>query len=384
MLRPIRRLTLAYLLVFAAALAPATASAQLHLSIFHPLSTNSNPDAHANLALSIFQSRIGELHGIGVHPLVSEVGGSLSGVQVTGAYLLVRGPLSGILLTGGIANVRGEAHALQLAGIGNFGDGGVSGLQVAGVINSDRGPVKGVQIAGLLNMNGAETGGLQLSSVANISEGPMHGIQAALGVNLAQEEIQGMQFGLANLAGAIDGTQLGFYNIASKASGIQLGAINYAGTNEGIPIGMINLSPNSGRLEVVAFGSTLSAANVGVRTTVNRFQSTLSAGGPDLEGDVETAAFLTWAYGYRLPLGSRCGVSADFGWSHIMPEKSDDPLENDRLHFALSFRVLPEIRLSDNVALFAGPGVTTIFDRYSTSAGSKTEVLGTAGLAVRP
>ena len=67
-----------------------------------------------------------------------------------------------------------------------------------------------------------------------------------------------------------------------------------------------------------------------------------------------------------------------------MPKQSDDPLENDRLHFALSFRVLPEVRLGDSFALFAGPGVTTIFDHYSRSAGSKTEVLATAGLAVRP
>src|SRR6187549_3416450 len=101
--RPSPSKLLASFLALTAALASATAEAQVHLSLFHPVSTNSSPDAHANLALSIFQSRIGELDGIGLHPFVSEVSGPASFLQVTGVFSLVRGSMSGIQLTGGVA-----------------------------------------------------------------------------------------------------------------------------------------------------------------------------------------------------------------------------------------------------------------------------------------
>jgi len=382
--RPSPTNLLASLLVLAPLLASATAEAQVHLSLFHPVAINSGSEAHANLALSIFQSRIGELDGIALHPLVSEVSGPASGLQVTGAFVLVRGPMSGIQLTGGVASVHGSVKGLQAAGIGSFVTGDVHGLQVAGIVNAPRGDVRGIQGAGFVNMNAGETRGLQVSTVANVSEGPVRGIQLAAGVNLAQQTMRGLQIGLGNMAGSIDGTQIGFYNVSSHSTGLQLGVINYAGTHEGIPFGLLNLSPKSGTVEAVLYGSTLSAANAGVRTTVNGWQSTIAGGYGDLEGDVSTAGFVTWAYGYRIGAGSTWSLGFDVGWSHVMPEKSDDPLENDRLHPALSARLLPEVRLSDSISLFAGPGVTTILDEYSMHADSRTEVLGVAGLAVRP
>jgi hypothetical protein len=87
--------------------------------------------------------------------------------------------------------------------------------------------------------------------------------------------MRGLQIGLGNMAGSIDGTQIGFYNVSSHSTGLQLGVINYAGTHDGIPFGVVNLSPKSGTAEAVVYGSTLSAANAGVRTTVNGWQSTI-------------------------------------------------------------------------------------------------------------
>jgi hypothetical protein len=95
---------------------------------FIPVSTNSSPDAHANLALSIFQSRIGELDGIALHPLVSEVSGPASGLQVTGAFraragIDVRNPADG-----GVASVHESMKGLQASGIGNFVRGDARGI----------------------------------------------------------------------------------------------------------------------------------------------------------------------------------------------------------------------------------------------------------------
>ena len=44
---------------------------------------------------------------------------------------------------------------------------------------------------------------------------------------------------------------------------------------------------------------------------------------------------------------------------------------------------LPEVRLSDSVALFGGPGVTKIYNAYEKDSGNSTEFLGTLGLAVK-
>jgi len=378
-----RHSRVATFLVCAALCTPAVASAQLHLSLWHPISTNPDPNAHANVALSVFHSRIGQLHGLGLHPFVSQVSGDLVGYSLTGAYSRVGGDVKGVQDTWGIASVGGDVKGLQFAFVGNFVEGGVSGIQSSFVVNRVKKDVRGIQLAGFINSNGGQTRGLQASSVANVSEGPVHGVQVAAGINLATQSMQGLQIGLGNLAGEVDGSQIGFYNVASTATGLQLGVINFAGTNTGIPFGVINLSPNSGRFEAVAYASTFSAVNLGVRTTVNRWQSTFAAGGIDLEGDVSTAAFLTWAYGYRIPLGAKAGLAIDAGFTHVMPEVSDDVTENDRLHYGISFRALPEVRLSDAVSLFGGPGVTKIYNAYEKDSGNSTEFLGTLGLAVK-
>lgn len=383
-LKRISPIGLAPVLVLVAALVPAGARAQVHLSLFHPVSTNSDPDASANLALSVFQSRIGTLRGIGIHPVVSMVGGSVRGVQATGVYSRISGPLRGIALTGAITSVGGEVRGLQTAGLANFDGAGFRGIQISGVLNSVSGDMGGMQLASFVNMNAATTHGIQIASVANVSEGPMRGLQLAGAMNYAQDAAQGLQLGLGNVATKSEGAQAGLFNFAGDARGLQLGAANVSGTHSGVPIGLVNLSKSDGTIELVAFGSTLSAANAGVRTTVNRFQSGFSAGGIDLEGDVSTAAFLSWSYGYRFGLGGRWELGADLGFTHIMPEKSDDPADNDRLHFALLARVLPELRVSPRVGLFAGPGVTTIFNQYSSHARSETKLLVTAGLALKP
>jgi hypothetical protein len=375
----------AAILCSTALLLQATAApAQVHLSLFHPVSTNSDPGASATFAVSVFQSRIGRLEGLGIHPIVSSVEGPASFLLVTGAYSRVAGPFRGFGITGGIAAARDEVRGFQVAGIGNFVEGRTRGFQAAGVVNAVRGDLRGIQFAGFANMNAGQTRGLQVSTVANVSEGPVRGVQLAGGLNFAQDGMNGLQLALGNLtAGASHGAQVGFYNIAGESHALQIGAVNVARRSEGVPIGLVNLSSESGMVEVTGFASTLSAANVGVRTTVNRFQSTLAVGGPDLEGDVSTAGFLTWAFGYRFPIGERFEVGADIGFAHIMPEKTDDPTDHDRLHFALLARLLPEFRISESVGIFAGPGAAVIYDRYGSGAESTSELLATGGLAVR-
>lgn len=377
------RFTFAALVALSGAVYATPSVAAVHLSLFHPWSTNPDPDASASVAVSLIQSRIGTLRGVGLHPIVSQVGGSKGGLDVVGIFSSTGGAWTGFSATGGISVVRGPARGVQLTGIANFDESTFHGIQFAGLLNNARGGVRGIQYATFVNASGGPTRFLQLSAVANIAEGPMHGVQVA-GINFGADEVRGVQVGLGNLATRLSGAQAGLLNFAGEAHGLQLGAINVSGTNAGVPVGLFNRAVRNGMLEAVAFASSFSAANAGVRTTVNRFQSTLSVGGIDLEGDVSTAGFVTWNYGYRFPLADRFELGADVGFTHVIPEKSDDPADRDRLHYALLARALPEYRVSPRMSVFAGVGMATIFDEYSSHAASETVALFTAGLAVTP
>jgi hypothetical protein len=132
----------------------------------------------------------------------------------------------------------------------------------------------------------------------------------------------------------------------------------------------------------VTFGSTLAAVSTGVRTTVNGFHSMLTAGWGDLQGDVENSAFLAWHYGRGWRLADRWHLLADAGFVHIMPEKSNDPEKNDRLHYALQARLLAEMRIDREVSAFVGGGLSFVWDEYSSDASQETEPLIVAGFSL--
>ncbi|MGH7724978.1 MAG: hypothetical protein ACREOU_06070 [Candidatus Eiseniibacteriota bacterium] len=370
----------------AVAIVPAPARAGVvHLSLFHPLSTNSDPNASAVLALSLVQSRIGALNGIGAHPVVSQVSDHAYGAQFAGVYSRVSGPVKGLTVSFfGLNSVGGSVDGAQLSGIVNLVESDMGGVQFAGTVNSVRGNLNGIQLATFVNLSGGRSGFLQVSTAGNISEGPFHGAQLSTFVNVGQQKVAGVQWGAGNIAGSLHGVQFGLLNFTTDNQGVQLGAVNISKPNGGVPIGLVNLSTETRAVEFAAFASTLSAVNVGVRTIVNGFQSTLTAGGLDLEGDVRESAFLTWNYGYRVPLGERFALGMDLGFAHIIPERTEDPDDHDDLHFAVLARALGEVRIGSRVGLLAGPGVARIYDAYSRSAGRETTLLLTGGLVVRP
>jgi len=383
------RAWIAAILGVAVGLAPtaaiaAGAATPVHLSLFHPVSTNTNPNVNTNFALSIIQSRTGNLHGLGLHGIVSQNSGDVQGVLLTGAYARVHGDASGIVSAMFASSVGGDMKGFQSAWIFNFNDGSMSGIQMGGLLNFNRKDASGIQLAGILNSNGGRSGFFQVAAVANASGGRVHGLQVAGFMNIAQTDMSGVQVAIGNLAVDARGAQVGMFNRAGTMHGVQLGVVNRAEESHGIPLGPINLSRKNGRAEVVLFGSTYSAVNVGIRTEVNRFSSMLTAGGFDLEGDVQTAGFLTWTYGYRFPLGGRLGLITDAGMTHVMPQKSDDPAENDQLHYGLMARALVELRPSQHVAVFGGPGVTQIYENYGDHPAHESKMLWTLGLSVEP
>lgn len=351
------------------------------VSLLYPIGTSQNPDAATSVHLSVLYGRVGSLHGLGLHGLASLTGGDARGIQISGVYSQIYGKASGLHLTGAATYVRSDASGIRVSGIANVTRGHVSGLEAAGLINLDGKGMSGVQLTSLLNVADGESRGAQLSGFANAAGGSFDGWQVAAGFNYVNGRLVGLQFGGVNVAVSSEGTQIGVANFTTTAKGLQMGAFNSATQQDGIPFGMINLAKN-GDADWITYGSNLAAVNTGIYTSVRRFYSMLTAGLPDVQGDVSHALILTWNYGYAIPAGRATSIGIDLGYAHYIPEKVDDPNENDRLHFSLQARAMVERTFSRKAKGFVGGGVARISSEYRMDAPFETEPLVFGGVAL--
>jgi hypothetical protein len=351
------------------------------VALLYPIGTSHNPKVATSVHLSLLYGRVGSLHGLGLHGLASLTGGDASGIQISGVYSQIYGKASGLHVTGAATYVLSDASGIRVSGIANVTKGRVGGLEAAGLINMNGKGMTGVQITSLLNVADGESRGFQLSGFANAAGGSFDGWQVASGFNYVNGRLVGLQLGGVNVAVSSEGTQIGLANFTTTAKGLQMGAFNSATQQDGIPFGMINLAKN-GDADWITYGSNLAAVNTGIYTSVRRFYSMLTAGLPDVQGDVSHALILTWNYGYAIPAGRRTSLGIDLGYAHYIPEKVDDPNENDRLHFSLQARAMVERTFSRKAKGFVGGGVARISSEYRMDAPFETEPLVFGGIAL--
>jgi len=352
------------------------------VAVLYPIATNRNPDVSTDVELSLLYGRVGTLHGFGLNGIAAMQSREFHGFQFTGIYSQVNGTVGGFRFTG----------------IANYSTAGTRGIQAAGMVNVNQGAMRGIEFGGLFNLVGKDLRGFQGTTVANIVDedghafqlagfanalgGSLHGAQVSGGFNYVGHEMSGLQVGIANTAVVMDGVQIGVGNFADHAKGLQLGAYNHTDVQEGVPIGMINAAGN-GDTDWIVYGSNLSGFNTGIGTSVRRFYSMLTAGTPDPQGDVSKTLILTWNYGYAIPAGRRTSIGLDLGFAHYIPEKVDDPAQNDRLHYALQARGLIERTLGRKTKAFVGAGVARIADNYDRlNAPSETKPLFFGGVAL--
>ena len=176
--------------------------------------------------------------------------------------------------------------------------------------------------------------------------------------------------------------QFGAVNLTRVFNGVQVGVLNFSRENNGTPIGLVNLSDDS-RREWLFSANTLSLANVGFRSVTNGWTSVVSIGAGDNKGDVKESYFMSWHYGHQIIKRSKWSLALDAGFVHIIPTKSDDPLKNDSLHYALEARLLGDWHLSESIGIFATAGLSSVYDHYSTNAPNQTDALFAGGIVLK-
>jgi hypothetical protein len=376
----LRALAVLLVLAVAAPALAAPAKKPIVLSLLYPISTNRDPQAATSVHLSVLYGRVGSVHGLGIHGIASLTGGDVQALQLTGVYSQIYGKAKGIHLTGGASYVMGDESGIHVSGLANIAGGKLRGLQWSGLINMAGKGMTGIQATTLVNLADGDARGFQLAGAGNAA-GSFDGWQVAPGFNYANGRLVGLQFGSVNMAVTSEGTQIGIANFTTVAHGLQMGAFNSATEQKGVPFGMVNLAKN-GDADWITYGSNLGAVNSGIYTSVRRFYSMLTVGWPDVQGDVSKTMILTWNYGYAIPAGRKTSVGLDLGFAHYIPEKVDDPNENDRLHFSLQARAMVERTFSPKAKGFIGGGVARISDEYRMDAPFETEPLVFGGIAL--
>ncbi len=353
----------------------------VNLSLFYPVSTNRNNEVSTNFRLNLIYGDIGAVRGVDLNGLVGRVRRDMVGFQASGLYSHIGGDLRGVSVSGIITFVESDAVGVHFSGLVNFVRGGFKGAQFANLFNYVQGDMLGVQATALFNLNDGDVKYVQLSSIANAVAGDVTGVQAAAGLNYVNENMTGAQAGLFNFAETMRGVQVGLANIAGAAHGVQVGFVNYSDDLDGVPVGVVNVTGGGGA-DWVTFASTLAAVSTGVRTTTGRLYSFFAIGLGDLKDKRNDTAFLSWHYGYAVPVADRWSIGADLGYLHIMPTPSSDPEVNDKSHFALQGRAIAEAAFSDKFKVFGGGGVSLLYSKYSTDNTSWLDPLVVLGISL--
>jgi hypothetical protein len=383
--RPSLRIAFAAaLLVLAVPAVPAAdnPSHAVSLQFLHPIATSPDPETDASVRLSLLYGRSARVKILDLNLVAAATSGDVSGIQATGAYSGVGGDLRGVALTGGVHLVQEDMVGVQWSGLVSWSRGAVSGVQFGGFLSvADRG-LKGAQISGMLNQNDGPGSFLQLATVANVNGGDFRGAQLAGLFNFAGEEFGGFQLGVLNFADTAGGAQVGAINLTREMSGLQLGVVNASRELSGVPVGMVNLSDDD-HDNWMFYASNLSIANVGFRTDVNGWVSSLSVGVGDAHGSQSRTLNVAWNYGRRLLGSPGKSLNLDVGWVHIIPEATDDPAKNDRLHGAFQGRLTGDLPVGERLGIWAAVGFSSIIEEYKDDAPSESEVLLAGGVVLR-
>ncbi len=303
-----------------------------HISLVYPLSTNGKqaPESTNGFSLNILQGISKNENNFSMSGLAGIVKNDARGFHISGVYHYVGNQLSGVQMAG-IANyTRHTVKGLQLAGAVNMTQNG--GTQVSGLVNTAKN-VTGVQLTGTVNL--ADTVGTQITGLVNIAQ-KVEGVQISSVWNQA-EDVHSQVSGIVNRAKKVKGVQVGFINIADSS--------DYA-------IGLVNIIKNGERSLSVSYDETGSA--------ILSFRS----GGKTLYG-ILGLGYNTKFLGDNI-FAAEAGIGAKVLQRDYFTLRAEgisqtlSRLKGDSYN-KTSLRVLPSVKLGDQLELFAGPSLNFAF-----------------------
>ncbi len=344
---------------------------------YKTLSLNQSDKDTAAFNLSLFQTNIGSIQGVGI------------GV----AYTLTQKDIKGVNFNAGLTRIKGNLSGLSLSGLGNGTNGIINGFQIGGVANMGRSKLFGAQISGIFNYLVEDMKGLQMSLVVNIASSKVKGLQlgnsniigenldgAQLGTtfNAVLDNSNGIQIAPGNYAGKSKLGQLGLINIASKNEGLQLGIVNIADHQDGIPVGVVNIATKNGGIEWITYTSNFEIITTGIKLRAGKFISILEGGYDVYDSEDNQSWTLGAHYGYDFEIGKYYKISPDIGYVQIFDSKKGET----QTEFAIQGRVLGQVALNKTVRFFAGLGWSQTWELTSTHDTNSGKFLYLAGFSL--
>ncbi len=334
-----------------------------HLGLFYPVSTHGSTaaDYTNSFSLHLLTGLSGGETGAAIYGLAGIVKGDLHGAQISGLWNNVSGKVFGVQVAGILNQSADATESAQIAGIGNINLGN-SAFQASGIFNTAKN-VTGGQIAGISNLADS-VDGFQVAGIANISKS-VNGLQVA-GIANISPEIDGVQVaGISSVAKKVDGLQIsGIANVADQVEGIQIsGLVNRAKTVKGMQIGLINIADSSdltiGLINIVKDGDR--RLGLSIDENLNSFL-TFRSGGKRLYGIFGVGTNFDMKdlpYGFEAGLGLNLIESRLFrldveGVSKYLTDFEDSDFSK------FSFQLLPALKISERMHVFAGPSLSYI------------------------
>lgn len=208
---------------------------------------------------------------------------------------------------------------------------GVNGVELGGLFNINKRDSKYMQLAGVFNLVGGSVTGLQLAGVHNRALDTVKGVQLALFSNNAGEQLSGLQISA-------------LHNETHRLKGVQIGLVNIADTSEGASIGLINIIHN-GFYRISLSSNDLMNTNISLKTGTHSFYSVLLVG-TNISSNNKIYAF-GLGIGHDFMFSKSIYVSAETNYQFANTGSWDDRWKQGKL--------LLNVQVSKNVALFAGP-----------------------------
>jgi hypothetical protein len=302
-----------------------TIKAPARIALVPGISSQGKNDKYttSNFSLNVLGGTTGGVNGVELGSLFNIDKKNMQGVQAAGYFNITGGDVNGIQMAGYFNSTKGNLTGIQLAGDINYIKGNTRGLQASGLYNQISGSLTGAQMAGICNYTREPVKGLQLAGIVNINNSSITGLQAS-----------------------------GILNYTKHLKGLQLGLINIADTSDGYSIGLINIV-RKGYHKITLSSNEVLNTNLTIKTGNARMYNILLIGVN--AGNDEKSFSYGYGIGHEIKAGKRFTINPELTSQYLYLG------DWDCLNLLNKFQVLATVKITNGLALFAGPSFAAYY-----------------------